>query len=244
MPAGMPNTGAHAMAWLALAWMLWTPLADACGDPPPHSPQYRQRAVHAAARLGATPGYALAHGWSLQPEAPSLVQAGQDVYGRPLRLAPGAAAAMQAMLEAAARDGITLQAVSGFRSFGYQRRLVRRKLDRGLPLASVLHVNTLPGFSEHHSGCTLDLTTPGVPPTDAAFADTPAFAWLARHARRFGFELSYPAGNAKGIAFEPWHWRYAGPSPSDDGLLAQMSSAHASPVDVPIHTSPITQGYP
>jgi hypothetical protein len=244
MPAGMPNAGARAMAWLALAWMLWTPPADACGNPPPRSPQYRQRAMHAAARLGATPGYAFAHGWTLQPEAPALVPVGQDVYGRPLRLAPGAAAAMQAMLDAAARDGIALQPVSGFRSFGYQRRLVRRKLDRGQPLAAVLQVNTLPGFSEHHSGCALDLTTPGVPAADAAFAGTPAFAWLARHAYRFGFELSYPAGNPKGIEFEPWHWRYAGPPPSGDGLLAQMPSTDASPADVPVHTSPIIQGYP
>jgi hypothetical protein len=261
MPADTHKGPAHALAWLALAWALWSPPAAACGETPSRTPQYRHRAVHVAARLGAAPGYAVAHGWSLQPEASELVQAGQDIYGRPLRLAPGAAAALRAMREAAARDGITLQAVSGFRSFAYQRHLLRRKLDRGLPLASVLQVNTLPGFSEHHSGCALDLTTPGVPAADAAFATTPAFAWLNRHAGEFGFELSYPAGNPRGIAFEPWHWRYAEAPSAGDGLLAQMPSHHgetaapagrkhdrsrdaAALAGVSVRTYPIVQGYP
>jgi D-alanyl-D-alanine carboxypeptidase len=236
MRAGLPVPAARAMAWLALACMPWT--ACACGHPPSPLPQYRQHALQVATRLGAEPGYASAHGWTLQPEAPALVQAGKDVYGRPLRLAPAAAAAMQAMLQAAARDGIALQPVSGYRSFRYQRHLLRRKLDHGRTLAAVLQVNTLPGFSEHHSGCALDLTTPGVAAADAAFAATPAFAWLGRHARQFGFELSYPAGNSKGIEFEPWHWHYAGPFAADnarDGATLARAS---------IPTYPIVQGYP
>jgi len=32
------------------------------------------------------------------------------------------------------------------------------------------------------------------------------FAWLARHAHRFGFAMTYPRGNRLGIAYEPWHW--------------------------------------
>ncbi|HVT32680.1 MAG TPA: D-alanyl-D-alanine carboxypeptidase family protein, partial [Rhodanobacteraceae bacterium] len=35
---------------------------------------------------------------------------------------------------------------------------------------------------------------------------SPAFAWLKRHASRFGFRLSYPRRNRHGIAYEPWHW--------------------------------------
>lgn len=166
--------------------------------------------MRAAANLGAPRDYAQSHQWILQPEAPVLANAGTDVYGRGLRLAPKAADALHAMVAAAARDGVTVQVVSGFRSFGYQRRLLHRKLNRGVPLAAVLEVNALPGFSEHHSGCALDLTTPGVPAADDAFATTPAFAWLAAHAGDFGFALSYPPGNVQGVDFEPWHWRYAG----------------------------------
>lgn len=260
MPADMRKGSAHALAALALAWTLWPPPAGACGETPSRTPQYKQRAIHVAARLGAAPGYAVAHGWVLQPEASELVQASRDIYGRPLRLAPDAATALRAMRAAAAHDGIDLQAVSGFRSFAYQRHLLRRKLDRGLPLAAVLRINTLPGFSEHHSGCALDLTTPGVPAADAAFAGTPAFAWLTRHAGEFGFELSYPAGNARGIAFEPWHWRYAEGLSADDGLLAQLPNRAdaaapagrrhdrtrdaAALAEVSIRTYPIVQGYP
>jgi D-alanyl-D-alanine carboxypeptidase len=214
MPAAMRNGCVHAMVLLALAWTaLWPSQAGACGGASAVTPQYLHRAHSVATRLGVRPGYALAHGWTLQPEASALVSAGQDIYGRPLRLAPLAATALDTMVAAAARDGVSLQVVSGYRSFRTQRQLVRRKLDHGRPLASVLQVNALPGFSEHHSGCALDLTTPGVPAADAAFADTPAFAWLTAHAGRFGFVLSYPVGNARGIDFEPWHWRYRGALP-------------------------------
>lgn len=250
-----------AVASLALAFALWTAAACALAEAPTRPPRYAQRAMHVAARLGAAPGYAAAHGWALQPEAPTLVHIGRDVYGRPLQLAPRAATAMRAMVAAAARDGIVLEVVSGFRSFEHQRRLLRRKLDRGQPLASVLQVNALPGYSEHHSGRALDLTTPGVPAADAAFARTPAYDWLVRHAGEYGFVLSYPAGNAQGIAFEPWHWRYAAPTPAAAGRLAQTPSARldigdamaqaapettaeATLAGASARTHPIVQGYP
>jgi D-alanyl-D-alanine carboxypeptidase len=248
MPAVMRNGYAYAIATaLVLAWTtLWPAPTAACGTTPAAKPQYVHRARAVAGGLCVPAGYAPGPRWTLRPEAPALMRAGLDVYGRPLRLAPRAAAALGAMVDAAARDGIALQAVSGYRSFGHQRRLLRRKLDHGTPLAAVFEVTALPGFSEHHGGCALDLTTPGVPAADAAFASTPAFAWFATHASHFGFALSYPAGNARGIDFEPWHWRYAGPPPADEGLLAETPSTHAgaAPVGVSIRTYPIVQGYP
>ncbi|MBP1472669.1 M15 family metallopeptidase [Frateuria sp. MAH-13] len=224
MGAQLRSGGGRVVASLALACALCAGAAGARAEAPARSAPYAQRAIHVAARLG-VPGYAAAHGWALQPEAPTLVHVGRDVYGRPLQLAPRAATAMRAMVAAAARDGVVLQVISGFRSFEHQRRLVRRKLDRGQPLASVLQVNALPGYSEHHSGRALDLTTPGVPAADAAFAGTPAYDWLVRHAGDYGFALSYPAGNVQGIAFEPWHWRYAPPAATTVRRLAQASSA-------------------
>jgi len=258
MRADVRRGGALAAASLALVCAAWTPAADARGESPAR-PHYAQRAMHVAARLGAEPGYASTHGWILQPEAPKLVRAGLDVYGRPLRLAPRAATAMRAMVAAAARDGVVLRAVSGFRSFDYQRHLLRRKLDRGLPLASVLRVNALPGYSEHHSGLALDFTTTGVPAADASFARTRAYDWLVHHARDYGFALSYPSGNAQGIAFEPWHWRYAAPATPAGSRLAQVPTAptgagdavrQMSPERAPdaalarVSSHPIVQGYP
>lgn len=247
---------AAAAALIASALLCASQAAASCGSPRVTSPAYRQRAVQVAARLGVPRDFAQTHQWTLQPEAAALVPAGHDVYGRPLRLAPMAATALQAMIAAAARDGVSLQVVSGFRSFDAQRHVLRRKLDRGRPLAAVLQVNALPGFSEHHSGCALDLTTPGVPAADAAFAGTRAFAWLNTHARRFGFTLSYPAGNSHGIDFEPWHWRYRGvpslarhpmtPEPRRPGGIATLARPRpAAPVrETAILAGTSNQGYP
>ncbi|MEM1310980.1 MAG: D-alanyl-D-alanine carboxypeptidase family protein, partial [Cyanobacteria bacterium P01_H01_bin.153] len=34
--------------------------------------------------------------------------------------------------------------------------------------------------------------------------------WLETNAARYSFELSFPEGNAQGVQYEPWHWRYVG----------------------------------
>lgn len=229
---------------MMLALLSVSPAGASCAHPRAASPAYRQHAMHVAARLGAPADYSQTRHWALQPEAPALTPAGRDVYGRPLQLAPRAATALQAMVAAAARDGVSLQVVSGFRSFRTQRRLLRRKLDHGRPLAEVLEVNALPGFSEHHSGCALDLTTPGVPAADAAFAGTRAYAWLRAHAERYGFALSYPAGNPHGIDFEPWHWRYRGVTPALRDDAPAMGVATAARQSGPTLADLSTTGHP
>jgi D-alanyl-D-alanine carboxypeptidase len=71
---------------------------------------------------------------------------------------------------------------------------------------SLLGVSAPPGYSEHHSGGAVDVTTEGVPPLELDFEDTPAFRWLSDHAHKFGFHLSFPRDNPCGYAYEPWHW--------------------------------------
>ncbi len=229
-PRGALAAAATALTTLALLSGM-SPARASCTHPRAATPTYRQQALQVAARLGAPADYPRTRHWTLQPEASALASAGHDIYDRPLRLAPAAASALKAMVAAAARDGVSLQVVSGYRSFDTQRRLLRRKLDHGRPLAAVLAVNALPGFSEHHSGCALDLTTPGVPAADAAFGDTRAYAWLIAHADRYGFALSYPAGNPHGIEFEPWHWRYRGLAtvPRDDAPATHVAALATLP---------------
>ncbi len=97
--------------------------------------------------------------------------------------------------------------MSAYRSADYQLGIVRRKRTRGLTMAEILRVSAAPGYSEHHSGRAIDLTTPGYAPLEEAFERSAAFAWLRkRHASRFGFRLSYPRRNRHGISYEPWHW--------------------------------------
>jgi D-alanyl-D-alanine carboxypeptidase len=144
----------------------------------------------------------------LQPEARRLVSAGPDIYQREQRLLAPAAAAWQQMVIAAAGDQIQLQLVSAYRSVAYQEGILRRKLEKGQAIDEILCVSAAPGFSEHHSGRAVDVTTPGFPALEEAFEESEAFAWLIAHAGEFGFRLSYPRGNPHGVAYEPWHWAW------------------------------------
>lgn len=168
--------------------------------------------VHADnAAMGLADDYAETSGLPFHEEPRLLSHAGRDRYGRALWLLAPAARAWRAMRGAALRDGVVLEAISGFRSHAYQRGIFERKFARGLSLDEVLRVNAAPGHSEHHSGRALDVGAPGEPPAEESFEQTPAFAWLQRNAGDFGFGLSYPRGNPHGITYEPWHWCWRAP---------------------------------
>jgi D-alanyl-D-alanine carboxypeptidase len=110
------------------------------------------------------------------------------------------------MRNAAREAGVELQAVSAFRSAKYQMEILQKKLDRGVPVQDILKVSAAPGYSEHHGGRALDITTPGFPHLEEEFESSAAFVWLLKHAPAFGFRLSFPRGNRHGLAYEPWHW--------------------------------------
>jgi len=160
--------------------------------------------------------YSQRTGLALVPEPAWLAFAGFDRFGRPLWLRADAARAWTAMQVDALRDGVVLEAISGYRSHDYQLGIFERKLARGLSLEQILAVNAAPGYSEHHGGLALDIGTPGEPPAEESFEATPAFAWLHRRAGEFGFRLSYPRGNRHGIVYEPWHWCWH-PTEADGG---------------------------
>lgn len=160
--------------------------------------------------LGIPADYAASRGWPLQPEADpaELVSIGADVFGREQKLLRPAAAAWGAMRDAVVAADIALAPVSAFRGIAYQAEVIRRKLAAGRTIDGILRVNAVPGYSEHHTGRALDITTPGVEPLDEAFERTVAFAWLTDRAADFGFHLSYPRGNRYAMAYEPWHWAW------------------------------------
>jgi zinc D-Ala-D-Ala carboxypeptidase len=155
--------------------------------------------------------YSERSGLPLVPEPQWLAHAGFDRYRRPLWLHPGAARAWARLRAAALRDGIVLDAISGYRSHDYQLGIFERKRARGLAVDDILTVNAAPGFSEHHSGRALDIGAPGEPPAEESFERTDAFAWLCKHADGHGFAMSYPRDNPHGIVYEPWHWCYSAP---------------------------------
>jgi D-alanyl-D-alanine carboxypeptidase len=162
--------------------------------------------IAAAFALGVPRDYGRARGLVRVREPKRLKFIGYDTQNRPQWLGARAASAWTRMCAAAAGDGVTLQVVSAFRSIEYQLGIIRRKLERGLTMEQILRVSAAPGFSEHHSGRALDITTPGFAALQEEFENSPAFAWLHKKANVYNFALSYPRGNRHGIAYEPWHW--------------------------------------
>lgn len=161
--------------------------------------------------LGIDDDYGQRSGLALVAEPDWLAFAGVDRYRRPLWLHVDAARGWTHLRAAALRDGVVLEAISGYRSHDYQLGIFERKFARGLTLEEILSVNAAPGYSEHHSGLALDIGAPGEPPAEESFEQTPAFAWLQSNAGGHGFVMSYPRDNPHGIVYEPWHWRWQPP---------------------------------
>lgn len=166
------------------------------------------RLIALAQELGISYGSLAARGLSECQEAECLVVVERGSDGREHLLVPQAASAWRSLQTAALDAGVSLFIVSAFRSIERQAEIVRRKLGAGLGIEEILTVCAPPGFSEHHTGRAVDVSTKESPSLEIEFDQTPAFAWLVAHAHEFGFHLSYPKGNSQGYQYEPWHWCY------------------------------------
>lgn len=158
--------------------------------------------------LGVPEDYGVKHRMPLVKEASGMTTTVRDIFEREQRLIPEAADAFKRMREAALTSNVEIRLVSGFRAVAYQAGLFRRKLDQGHSMKEILQVSAPPGFSEHHSGRAIDVTTRGVKPLEEDFARTDAYQWMLGNARVFGFRESYPRHNRHRIAWEPWHWYF------------------------------------
>lgn len=158
--------------------------------------------------LGIPADYGQQHRLKPLTESRELVSIGQDLFGRDQSMEPEAAKAWQRMQASAKDAGVVLQVVSAYRSIDYQAMLIQKKLDQGQAIDEILKVSAAPGFSEHHTGQALDLTTIDSPPLEEDFATTKAYAWLSAHASEFGFVESFGKNNPHGLIWEPWHWCY------------------------------------
>jgi D-alanyl-D-alanine carboxypeptidase len=130
-----------------------------------------------------------------------------------IRLRTAAAEKFLEMQQAARTQGIILVPLSGYRSLEQQETLFFDiAKQRGQVPSTRAEVSAPPGYSEHHTGYTIDIGDGKVPATNLSvkFANTPAFTWLQNNASRYGFELSFPEDNPQGISYEPWHWRFVG----------------------------------
>ncbi len=125
-----------------------------------------------------------------------------------LRLDSLAAIAFIKMEKDAAKDSIKFRVASAYRTVDRQTKIINRKLNKGIPIEIILTENTLPGFSEHHSGNAIDFLSDNSYSLSVEFEKTKTFKWLTENANKYGFYLSYPKNNKDGIMYEPWHWMY------------------------------------
>lgn len=158
----------------------------------------------------------LLNGNNVLPEGykPTLAEAvtGSGVY-LDYRVAPF----YQAMYDAALEYGITLNPVSGYRSYERQKNnfevlideLTDDETDRTQATVEAATRIMIPGGSEHNAGIAMDIGS-----VSESFEDTDEFAWLSEHAADYGFILRYPNDeSAKAITkviYEPWHYRFVG----------------------------------
>ena len=163
--------------------------------------------IHQA--LSIPQNYASERNLPLHMEAQSLVQINSDGSSKPHKLTPATAQAWTTMQDAAKSEGVSLILISGYRSLEYQRALIDKKLQKGEDILEILTLLAPPGYSEHHTGMAIDLTTENCPPCVERFEKTDAFQWLQGNASNFDFSLSYPRANPYGFVYEPWHWAHA-----------------------------------
>ncbi len=134
-----------------------------------------------------------------------------------IRLRAAAADKFNAMSAAAAREGISLVPISGFRAIADQKHLFFDvKAQRGQVTTKRAEVSAPPGYSEHHTGYAVDIGDGKTPATNLSptFETTSAFKWLEKNAAYYSFEISFPKDNAQGVNYEPWHWRFVGDTDS------------------------------
>lgn len=166
-------------------------------------------------------------------------------------LHPAAAEAFVSMMRDAARSGLDIAPLSGFRDFNQQLVIWNSKfrgervlLDRdGAPLnvatmheeqivRAILHWSALPAASRHHWGTEIDVFDRSVLPQGVRPRLVPneygcdgifaaLSAWLTQHAERYGFYLPYDSDRG-GVQPEPWHLSFA---PLSSRLLPELTVA-------------------
>ncbi|MBV1922857.1 MAG: M15 family metallopeptidase [Flavobacteriaceae bacterium] len=137
------------------------------------------------------------------------------------------AEAFDKMKAAAAKENISIELVSAYRSFDRQKQIFEKKYKRfttqGLSpidaIRKIIEYSTIPGTSRHHWGTDIDIIDANVPrPKNVLepqhFHGNGPFCklkdWLNIHAESFGFfEVYTDNPNRKGFKYEPWHFSYA-----------------------------------
>lgn len=125
---------------------------------------------------------------------------------------------LRAMAEAAAANGTPIGVWSAYRSYEEQTQIFNGYANQ-FGFEDAIQYSHRPGHSEHQLGLGIDfMTAGGDSPLPGNWALTPAGAWMAENAWKFGWVMSYPLltdgttlwSDAICFTYEPWHYRYLG----------------------------------
>ena len=134
--------------------------------------------------------------------------------------------AFNLMKEDAAKNGIQISVVSGYRSFKRQTQIWNRKykkyesqgLEPDAIFDKIVEYSTVPGTSRHHWGTDIDIIDTnanynGDVLVPSKFHGTGPFCklkdWMEKNASAHGFELVYTMNDRRtGFKYEPWHYSY------------------------------------
>lgn len=204
---------------LLLGMALFLPLS-AVADAPPTAETLYAEFVSFGLRLTADPmtdpllslvnrDHLLTNEYKPKVRAPKV----RHKRGGAVDMQPEAAAALEKMFVAAEAEGLQLVAISGYRSFGKQKTLYARSVERNGPEAAD-RMSARPGASEHQLGLAMDLSCPSLDEElTSRFARSAEGKWVAANCAEYGFILRYQEewSEITGYQGEPWHIRYVGP---------------------------------
>ena len=142
-------------------------------------------------------------------EPPTLTDLSNQCGAAGTQLAKEAADAMENWASGGRAMGLAFYAISAYRPYSSQETLYDNYvLAHGQEQAD--RESARPGFSEHQTGLTCDVTATGDESKD--FSETSAFIWASANCSDYGWILRYPEGkeDITGYEYESWHYRYLG----------------------------------
>ncbi len=97
-----------------------------------------------------------------------------------------------------------IQVDSGYRSVSEQESIYESAEDKSTA--------SKPGFSDYHTGYSIDLNVVDEDGEGLDFDGTGDYEWFEKNCYKYGFILRYPDGKEEitGQGYRPWHFRYVG----------------------------------
>lgn len=128
--------------------------------------------------------------------------------------------ALEDMLKAGEKEGLSFWIASAYRSTDRQRELldedigelVRRGYSYSEAYEEVVRETMPVGCSEHATGLAVDIVAKDYQMLDEKQGRTDEIIWLQKNCSQYGFILRYPEGkeDITKVSYESWHFRYVG----------------------------------